>query len=427
MFHPAIPRLPFLAWRLILWLAALFWVAYLVSSLWPHRPPNEAYRYFSPDFLQRAETYHRARRLAFAVDTLLGFALLAALAGTRAGAALDGWTRRVLGVGVSAGWGTWAPPGAGLRVWLAAALYVVILMLLQRLVSLPAAWYSGYCLEHRYGFSHQTLPAWGADVALSFVLNLAFYRSASLAVLALIARWPGGWWAPAAAMGIAVAAALIYLSPVIIDPLFYKFTPLPAGELRSELLAMADRAGIKVDEILVMNASVRTSKVNAYFTGLGGTRRIVLYDNLLKGYGREQVAAIVAHEMGHWRHAHVLKGFLFGALGIALGLFLLHWLLPGEQPVRGPRPALLPLLLLGLALLSFVSSPAQNGLSRSFERQADREVLRLLGAGPSYAQVQVRLARENLAQVSPPAFIYWFSYTHPSDLERIKAAEQRRP
>ena len=185
-------------------------------------------------------------------------------------------------------------------------------------------------------------------------------------------------------------------------------------------MQLADEAVIDVEEVLDADASRRTRKVKAYFRGVGRSKRIVIYDNLLHNFSNEETLSVVAHEMGHWKHAHILKGIILGAIGTFLGLFLLQKLLAAAGPAASVRALLLAMLF--LTLFSFAGLPVENAVSRFFERQADVEAIRLTGDPYTAVTLEQNLARANLAEVDPHPFVKFILYTHPPVLERISLA-----
>jgi STE24 endopeptidase len=215
------------------------------------------------------------------------------------------------------------------------------------------------------------------------------------------------------------------LWPILIDPLFNHFEPVQDPQVIGMVNELADKAGLRVDEILVMDASQRTTKANAYFAGMGHTKRIVLYDNLLNQYSLEEVKAVLAHEMGHWQKGHIVKGILLGTLGSFIvwgGAFLV--LRPLSKGRHKP-PVAWAIFLLFINLATFVSSPLQNFVSRQMEIEADQVSVQLTGDTEAAISLQKNLALKNRSDLSPPAFIEWFGYTHPSVLTRIEKINEQ--
>jgi len=215
----------------------------------------------------------------------------------------------------------------------------------------------------------------------------------------------------------------------VIDPLFNTIRPLQDAALRQRVLALADHAGLAVEQVYEADASRRTKKGNAYFTGLGATKRIVLYDNLVARSDPAAVELVLAHEMGHWKHAHIWQGIGLALVGMAVllwcGARVLAW--AAEQRafhLFGPADvAGLPLFLLVLFVLNLVGLPIQNAVSRHFERQADWTSLELTGNPAAFIRAEVDLARSNLADLNPPRPVVWLLYTHPPVAERIRMAD----
>jgi STE24 endopeptidase len=263
------------------------------------------------------------------------------------------------------------------------------------------------------------------SAAISLVLAVTL---GSLLAL-LWRRYPGRWVMPAWVLGGLAVILLVALAPVVIDPLFNTIRPLQDAALRQRVLALADRAGLAVEQVYEADASRRTKKGNAYFTGLGATKRIVLYDNLVARSDPAAVELVLAHEMGHWKHAHIWQGIGLALVGMAVllwcGARVLAW--AAEQRafhLFGPADvAGLPLFLLVLFVLNLVGLPIQNAVSRHFERQADWTSLELTGNPAAFIRAEVDLARSNLADLNPPRPVVWLLYTHPPVAERIRMAD----
>ena len=321
-----------------------------------------------------------------------------------------------LGRRLPAGWRQ-SVSGSGL---LAVCLFVLILELALALLYLPFDFYRGFMVAHQFGLSTQTATGWAADWLKSLVLTLGISGLTWTGFYGLIRLFPRRWPIPAGALLFLFGVVMVLLTPVLITPLFYKVEPLADAGLHSRILELAGRAGMDVDTIEVIDASAKTTQVNAYFTGFFGAQRIVLYDTLLAGYTPDQVEVVLAHEMGHWRYQHVLLGLAgAGAVGW-LGLFALRWLLARiwrPLGLDGPADvAGLPYILAIAALVSLLVMPAQNGLSRYAERQADWFALATSQKPAAFIELFEKF-------VDVPRWEEFIFYSHPPIIDRIGMAE----
>ena len=240
-----------------------------------------------------------------------------------------------------------------------------------------------------------------------------------VAAVCLARAWPT-WWPLPAAAGLALAVlALMFVSPVVLEPLFNRFRPLEDERLAGALRALADRAGVPVRDVLVADASRRTTRTNAYVSGLGPTRRVVVWDTLLASASEAELALVVAHELGHRRDRHVVKGTLIAMAGAVVAVLVLRAALGTPQPGDFPLAAL---VFVGLELAGM---PLLAWTSRRWERAADRCSLELTGDREAFACVHVALARKNLSDLSPPRLAYLMLFTHPTPPERLELARAR--
>ncbi|WP_084000725.1 M48 family metallopeptidase [Actinomadura kijaniata] len=323
------------------------------------------------------------------------------------------------------GWAT----ARGRRWPLRVALAAVVLTTVLRLVGLPfGIW--GETVLRRYGLSTQTWGSWLGDQARSLAVTWVVWSLALLLLYALLRRFPRYWWTGAAVGAFLLVVGGSFVYPVVVEPVFNKFHSLPAGRLRSDLLAMADRDGVPVEDVLVADASRRTTSLNAYVSGFGSTRRIVVYDTLLKS-PPARIESIVAHELGHAKHRDVLHGTLIGGLGVAGAVCLLSLLLSSPRLARrsgtpeGAAAADARSVALVLALVTVATQlggPVQNFVSRRVEARADAHALDLTRDPATFVSMQHELSARNLSDPRPNGLERLLWSSHPPGPERIAMA-----
>jgi STE24 endopeptidase len=378
------------------------------------RLPADPRRFFTEQEIARANAYQGARYAAYAIGTILGVAVLGALAFTSAGDILLRPVR------------SWPWP-------LAAAGAVIFTTAAVAIVRLPVSFWRGYVHERAWGFSTQSVAGWFGDWGKGLGVSVVIGAFVLVGLVALIRLLPQAWPAVAAVAGAAVVVLLTYIAPVVFEPLFNRFEPLQDRELAAELMELADRAEVPVREVLVADASRRTTKENAYVSGFGATRRLVIYDTLLRKADREEIALVAAHELGHRRERHVEWGTAIGAAATAAGVLLLWLLLRSDTVLRaagtaGPAdPRIVPFLVFAVALLNLITLPPSNWVSRRFERSADRFALELTGDVDAYVRTERGLALRNLSDLDPGPLTYRILLTHPAPAERIAMAAQVDP
>ena len=269
------------------------------------------------------------------------------------------------------------------------------------------------------GLSEQSWAGFVRDLLVSEALDIVVTGLLALVVVGCARRWRRAWPAVVGALaaGLVVAGSFVY--PLVVEPLFNDFEPLPQGELRTGVLALAQAEGVPVDEVLVADASRRTTTLNAYVSGFAGSRRVVLYDNLVDDVPREEALSVVAHELAHARHDDVLVGTVLGASGAAAAVGLLGLLLVRRRPSEAATvPTMVALLVVG----GLLALPVQNGISRTIELRADVEALRVTGDPEAFEALQRRLALRSLADPTPPAWSQWWFGSHPTLLVRVALA-----
>ena len=344
--------------------------------------------------------------------------------------------QRVLGVaGLAVGIGTlgvlvWRPPRRifdrlEARPLLGGAAVGAGISLLLVVTGLPiSAWMRQRSLD--VGLSTQAWPDWALDVVKGAGISAVTAAIGGLAAVALVRRFPRTWWAPGAVLVIAYGVVTIWLYPIVIDPVFNKFDKLKPGQLRSDVLRLADRAGVDVGEVYRIDASRRTSAANAYVIGLGHSKRVVLYDNLIDKFPRDEVRVVVAHELGHQKHNDLLRGLAWLAIVAPAGTFLTQAL--AERFARRDlgTPAGLPAIALAVSLAGLGLGIASNALSRPVEASADSFALELTRDPADFINFERRIAIRNISDPDPPGLFHVLFGTHPTDKERIGFGEAFR-
>jgi STE24 endopeptidase len=276
----------------------------------------------------------------------------------------------------------------------------------------------------RAGLTTDSWGHWGGDVAKSTAIGAAFGGAGSGVAVALMRRRGDAWWVPAAAVGVAAGAAVVFAGPVLLDPVFNRFTPLPDGDARRDVLELARRAGVEVGEVYVVDASRRTTAANAYVTGLGATKRVVLFDTLLDRFERDEVRVVVAHELGHVRHRDVLRGLAFLAIVAPPAARAVARVVGAAG--RRPGPEVVPVLALAMRLAGAPLAPIAARLSRRIEARTDAFSLQVAEAPDAFVSFQRGIALRNLAEPDPPRLLRALMGTHPSTVERIGIAKAYR-
>jgi len=311
-------------------------------------------------------------------------------------------------------------PGRSKRPVLAGALTGVGLAVGLSLPALPVS-----AISRRRGMAvglvTQSWRGWAADLVKGGAIESVLAGAAGAAAVAVTRRYPGRWWLPASAGSVLFGALLAALAPVVLDPVFNDFTPLPEGETRSDVLELARAAGVKVGEVYSVDASRRTTAANAYVAGLGPTKRVVLFDTLLERYSRDEIRVVVAHELGHVRNRDVPRGVLYAALiapAAALAVQRLSWELSPERGTAGALPA----LALAAAVVGAPMGLIGNRLSRAIERRSDAYSLVLTDAPDAFISFERAIAVQNVADLEPPRWLTSLLATHPPTAERIGSA-----
>lgn len=368
--------------------------------------PADPTSVLTPAEIARGEDYSRWARLwsrsSLAVSLLVACVLGFAPWGRRLVARLRGW---------------W---------WVRVVLAVALLALIGRVLTLPfAVLLRRHARNH--GLSHQAWSAFAVDLVKNELVAIVATSILVVVLVGCARRWRRAWPAVAGGLLAALVLAGSFVYPVVIEPLFNSFSSLEDGPLRTEVMALAEREHVPVDDVLVTDASRRTTTLNAYVSGFGGTRRVVLYDNLVEDVPQDQVLSVVAHELAHAKHDDVLTGSVLGAAGALFGIGLLGLLVGSVGGRRGLSmrdPAVVPLVLALVAIGTVLASPVENGISRQIETRADVDALEVTDDPTAFVAVQRQLALHSLSDPTPPAWSQWWFGSHPTTMTRIAIARQ---
>jgi STE24 endopeptidase len=402
--------------KIIPWLVLALFAALAAWTTFAPPPAEvvaQAHTYFTDEVMANGVEYAFQRRLLFWSGTLLHLALLLAF--------LGGWGQRVIARCRDFAGGWWLP-----TLLLSGGFFFLLLCYINLPFDLAR-----FVLQREWGLTSRRLGPWFEDYGKALAVG-AVTEGIALVGLYLLMRWlPRIWWLAAAAGSVVLAALFTLLLPIVIAPLFNTFTPIAQTKWAAweqPLHRLVDKVGVPVQELLVMDASIQSSHTNAYFTGFGGTRRIVLYDNLLMKHTLPEVESILAHELGHWHHDHIYKGIALGGAAALVGFFLLACILKwakGPFGLYGPSdPAGLPIVLFAFFLGYWLTLPIANAVTRHFERQADMMSLELAGQPDVFIAVEKKLAIDNIGNVTSEPWNVWLFATHPPAVERIQMGEE---
>ena len=357
-----------------------------------------------------ARRYNRIRRWLGVTDFAVGFVFLVVLLVT-------GWSDSLRDFAYRLGFQNYS---------LSLFMYLLLILGISKALGIGLEYY-GFRLERSYKLSTQRFGSWLWDEIKGFLVSMLLGTVVVELLYLTIRQWPQNWWILAWALFMGLFVLLAQLAPVVLFPIFYKFEPLDDEELRRRLVILGERAGTRVRGVYRWKLSEKSNKANAALTGLGSTRRIILADTLLDNYSPDEIEAVLAHELGHHVHKHILKSIFVQALVTFIGFWAANWTLHYAVDRRMFEElsdfANLPLLALVSVILGFLLMPALNAYSRFNERQADRYAFESITSVDPFVSSMNKLAEQNLAERTPSKWVEWFFHSHPSISRRLAAAE----
>ncbi|HET9269841.1 MAG TPA: M48 family metallopeptidase [Vicinamibacterales bacterium] len=371
-----------------------------------------------PEPTEKALAYHRSGNVIWVATTIWGLALPAAFLWTGFSARMRNWARAI-----------------GRKWFFMVAAYWVIYTLISTVIDLPRAYYVGFVRQHAYGLSNQTFGKWTSDQFANLAVTLVIGGIALWVPYLLLRKSPRRWWIYTSLAAIPFIVTIVLVQPLWIDPLFNRFGPMNDKALEAEILRLADRAGIEGGRVFEVAKSEDTKAVNAYVNGFGATKRIVLWDTILKALDRPQLLVVMGHEMGHYVLGHVWKLIILLSLTILGMTYAIHRLAGALIRRHAARfgftelgdVASLPLVLVLVGVISLITDPLTLAVSRHFEHEADRFALEITRDNHAAATAFVILQQENLGVPRPSRLYTWFRESHPPLGERIDFSNDYRP
>jgi STE24 endopeptidase len=359
---------------------------------------------------QKAKEYARIRRLLFFVNTAIGVGALLIL--LFSGLSLE--IRRIVE--------SWTD-----NQWLVVPLYTAILGAGYLVLTFGLDVYAGYHLPRKYGLLHESFGAWLLDLLKAGVIGGVIGLILLQLLYAGFRTLGDWWWLAAGGFYLFFVVIMANLAPVLIMPLFNKFTPLENEDLQQRIMALGETTGARVKGVYTMDFSRRTNAANAFVTGIGNTRRVVLGDTLIQNYTPDEIEVVMAHELGHHVHGDIWRGIGLDAIVTLVGFYLSHLALSAGVGFFGFRDlgdvATFPLFVFVMVLFGLITMPLGNAFSRARENAADRYALDITRNAPAFISAMKKLANQNLADTDPPRWAVWLFYTHPPIQDRVRRGE----
>jgi STE24 endopeptidase len=377
------------------------------------RTPTGSKTHPAASHSRRVKKYHRTKITISIVSSLLSFFLLVILVVTDASRDLAMLSRSI-----------------STNPYVALAVFGGMVGLLQAFLTLPLRWYAGFFVEHRYGLSNQSFRRWLGEGVKGLLVGAPIMLVVLLVLYFALESFDGLWWLPVGAVVTLLTVILARIGPVLIMPLFYKFTPVEDGSLRDRITKLCSQAGVRIGGVFSFDLSKNTRKANAAFAGIGRAKRIILGDTLVRKFTEEEIEAVFAHELGHLVFHHIRSGMILGTVSTFAGLCVASYLYTWSVHAAGFSSitdlAALPLLAIWLGLFGLLTSPLGNVISRYHERQADAYAVKTTGGSEPFVSALRKLARMNLADPEPHPLVEFLFYSHPPVAKRIRAAASRK-
>lgn len=366
--------------------------------------------YFSEENIQKGIQYGQRGFLVSFISKIINFGLLGFLVFTMFGVKIEQYLNSK----------------TGNRYYLTVLLFVLLLSVGEFLISLPFLYYFGFILEHQFGFSKMNFVEWVFFTLKSASLGLVFAVLIALIVAFTLKTFTKTWKYLIPAGSLVIGLLFSILFPILITPIFYDYKPIAKGSLKNKIVLLCEKAHITVENVYVIDESKYSGHTNAYFTGWGENRKIFLYDTLIQNHTEKEVISVLGHEIGHWTHNHVV----ISLIGNTVEIFLLCWFIGilfqylKKTNVFGifeiHSPSSWPLLFFIVSLLSTVSNPFWNTLSRYQESEADREALVLTNDKASFINTEIKMAKDNFSRLNPHPWVVAYFYSHPMTIDRIQ-------
>lgn len=380
-------------------------------------PPSDV-RIPVPEPTEQALAWYRFGNLRYVISLLLGLLVPGAMLVTGASARLRDWTAKL-----------------ARKPWLALLSFLAAYSLIVFVVELPFSIWASYVQPHAFGMSEQTFGKWCGDAIKGLLLGIVALWLFVPGTLWFVRKSPKRWWIWTSLAAVPIAFLLLLITPVFIDPLFNDFGPMQDPALEAEILALADRAGIEGSRVFEVDKSVDTNAVNAYVTGMGATKRIVLWDTIIARLERDELLVVMGHEMGHYVLGHAVNSLALLTLAIPLSLWLFH--VAAHRLIARYRErfgfdsfadvAALPLFFVLIGVFGFALTPIANLWSRHQEHESDRFALELTRDNEACARAFVELARNNLGNPRPGTLFVIWRASHPTLGDRIDFCNEYRP